>query len=91
MFQMAKHEERKWRMKAKWVWISKASTVDKDGNLWFPATREEIRKFRFGARKVFLRKPPSVLHQSFAQAVAMRQEDEVPPGRPWKRREGGGG
>jgi hypothetical protein len=71
MFQMAKHEERKWRMKAKWVWISKASTVDKDGNLGFPATREEIRKFRFGARKVFLRKPPSVLHQSFAQAVAM--------------------
>jgi hypothetical protein len=35
--------------------------VDKDGNLGFPATNEEIKKFESKVRKVFLRPPPSEL------------------------------
>jgi hypothetical protein len=50
--------------------------VDKDGNLGFPASREDIRRFGAGARKVFLRKPPSQLQQTFAHAVSMGWEDE---------------
>jgi hypothetical protein len=49
----------------KFVWISKTSTVDKEGNLGFLASWEEIRKYGAGARKVFLRHPPSELKRSY--------------------------
>jgi hypothetical protein len=32
----------------KWAWITKYSTVDANGNLGFPASREEVRKFEGG-------------------------------------------
>jgi hypothetical protein len=71
---------------ARYVWITKASMVDKNGNLGFPATNEEIRRFRDKARKVFLRKSPSMLQKSFAEAVMSWEEDHSAR-RPWKRRE----
>jgi hypothetical protein len=71
---------------ATWLWITKSSTVDKDGRLGFPATREEIRRFGATTRKVFIHKPPSVLQKSFAQAVSMGREEDHPSSRPWKRR-----
>jgi hypothetical protein len=70
----------------RWVWIARNSTMDKDGQLGFLASRDEIRKFGAGARRVFLRKPPSQLLHSFAKVVSMGREDECPPPRPWKRR-----
>jgi hypothetical protein len=60
--------------------------VDENGNIGFPALRNEVRKFGATARKVFLRKPPLELLKSFAQVVQMGREDERPPARPWKRR-----
>jgi hypothetical protein len=66
---------------AKWVWITRSSTVDKAGNLGYPASAEEVRRFGTRARKVFLRPPPSALQKSFAEAVKMYNPD-----RPWKRR-----
>jgi hypothetical protein len=43
------------------MWITKSSTVDENGNLGFPASAEEIKKFVSKARKVFLKPPPSKL------------------------------
>jgi hypothetical protein len=37
-----------------WVWITKNSTVGKDGRLGYLGTHEEVRKFGGKARKVFL-------------------------------------
>jgi hypothetical protein len=68
-----------------WVWISKTSTVDKNDRLGFLATDSEVRRFGAAARKIFLRKPPSVLQKSFAQVVEMGREDG-PSNQPWKRR-----
>jgi hypothetical protein len=58
---------------ARWVWITKNSTVDAFGNLGYPASREEIRKFGSQARKVFIR-PPSTLQKSFTGVVKMNQD-----------------
>jgi hypothetical protein len=44
-----------------WVWITKNSTVDRDGKLVFPTTREKVRKFGDKARKMSLRQLPSAL------------------------------
>jgi hypothetical protein len=71
--------------RARFVWIMKASTVNKDDSLGFSPTQEEIRKFGSQARKVFLRKPPSQLQKSFTCAV-MSWEGNRPPKRPWTRR-----
>jgi hypothetical protein len=69
---------------ARWMWITKTSTVDEKGNLGFPASAEEIKKFGYKARKVFLRPPPSKLQESSAWIVVMSRENHPP--RPWKRR-----
>jgi hypothetical protein len=58
---------------ARWVWITKNSTVDAFGNLGYPASREEIRKFGSQARKVFIRHP-STLQKSFTGVVKMNQD-----------------
>jgi hypothetical protein len=60
--------------------------VDKEGNLGFPASAEEVRRFGASARKVFLRKPPSELLDSFAQVVKMNRDEERLSNRSWKRR-----
>jgi hypothetical protein len=60
--------------------------VDKDGRLGFTATHEEIRRFGVTARKIFIRKPPSALHKSFAQVVSMGRDEDRPLNRPWKCR-----
>jgi hypothetical protein len=39
---------------AKWVWITKSSIVDQEGNLGFLALEEGTRKFGARARKVFI-------------------------------------
>jgi hypothetical protein len=77
------HSHSCYQLHPQWVWIAKNSTVDRDGRLGFPATREEVRKFRDKVRKVFLRSSPSVLQGSFAQAVRMGRKDERPVKRPW--------
>jgi hypothetical protein len=77
------------RPHAEWVWIRKNSTVDSEGNLEFPASREDVRKFGVQARNVFLCKPSSMLHQSFTSVMRMNREEEQqpnPPKHPWKRR-----
>jgi hypothetical protein len=73
-----------------YVWIMKTSVVDENGNLGFPATIEEIRRYGEKARKVFWRKTPSALQKSFVEAV-MSWEDEHPRRRPWKKREADSG
>jgi hypothetical protein len=66
------------------VWITKSSTVDDKGNIGFPTSLEEVRRFGHGARKIFLNPPPSELHKSFSQIVQLGREDQPP--RPWKKR-----
>jgi hypothetical protein len=75
---------------ARWVWISKISTVNVDGMLGFPASAEEIKRFSANARKVFLKKPPSELQESFARVVVMNRVERKVPAGPWKRRGEGG-
>jgi hypothetical protein len=58
--------------------------VDKEGNLGFLASWEEIRKYGAGARKVFVRQSPSELNHSNARAVEMGSHQN----RPWKRQSG---
>jgi hypothetical protein len=63
------------------VRITKSSTVDKEVNLGFLASWEDIHQYGVGARKVFLSTPPTKLNRSFAQAVEMRSHTN----QPWKR------
>jgi hypothetical protein len=46
---------------------------------------EEIRRFGATARRVFLKKPPSKLQESFAHVVEMNRDERKAPARPWKR------
>jgi hypothetical protein len=63
------HNHSRIRPHARWVWVTKSSIVDGEGNLAFPASKEEVCRFGASAHRVFLRQPPSELHHSFAQAV----------------------
>lgn len=62
-----------------WIWVSRLSAAS---GLGFPARGEEIQRFGLFARRVKHTRPPPLLHQSFAHAVAAGME------RPWKRRGG---
>jgi hypothetical protein len=80
---------------APFVWISKTSTVDGEGNLGYPAKPDEIRRFGDKARRIYLRQPPSELQKLFVRAVMdwnhpakcpWRQEgDEVRSRQDWQR------
>jgi hypothetical protein len=63
----------------KWVWITRTSTIDKEGNLGFLASTVDVPRFGARARKVLLRLSPSTLQESFVGVV-------MNPDRPWKRR-----
>jgi hypothetical protein len=53
-----------WRQPhVKSVWITLASTVNKDGNLGYPASAEDVSRFGARAGKVFLRPLPLVLQE----------------------------
>jgi hypothetical protein len=73
------------RPHAQFVWISKTSTVDHEGNLGHPARADEIRKYGEEARKVFIHKPPFVIQKSFMEATMNRDPDWLAK-RPWVRR-----
>jgi hypothetical protein len=45
----------RWQPHTKWVWITQTSMVDKEGNLGYPASAEDVGYFGARARKVFLR------------------------------------
>jgi hypothetical protein len=68
--------------RAKFMWISKTSMVDHEGNLGYPAT-VEIRRYG-DTGKVFISKPPLELQKSFAE-VMMNWEENRPAKRPWAR------
>jgi hypothetical protein len=63
---------------ARWVWITKSSIVDEKGNLGFPASVDEVRKFGAKVRRMLLRPPPSKLQESFTSIVAMNWEEHQP-------------
>jgi hypothetical protein len=63
--------------RTRFVWINKSLMIDENGNLGYPATSEEVRRFGGKARKVFLVKPPSILQKSFVEA-SMGWEDDRP-------------
>jgi hypothetical protein len=71
---------------AQFVWISKTSTVDNEGNLGHPARADEIRKYGEAMRRVFIHKPPSVIQKSFAEAT-MNHDPDRSVKRPWVRRD----
>lgn len=74
-----------WRpLGPKWIWVPKDSL---EVDLGYPASKEDIRRFGYAARKVRRVGPPPPLLRSFASAVgennmARREED-----RSWKRRQ----
>jgi hypothetical protein len=52
--------------------------VDEKGNLGFPASVDEVRKFGAKVRRMLLRPPPSKLQESFTRIVAMNWEEHQP-------------
>ncbi|TVU23471.1 hypothetical protein EJB05_25840, partial [Eragrostis curvula] len=71
--------------KNRWVWVTKTSAPDENGEIGFPASIEEIRRFGHRARKIQLNQPPKILDKSFVEAVKMGKEEERFQ-RNWKRR-----